>query len=255
MTISKKAILFLFSTLITCSQLVAQVAGGKEQKLFDMYVMGEYEKCADRAMKMTENDKTKYDSEPYLYVALSMLKINDDPELAEYYPDALRDALKYAAKFTKRDDRLRDKEEEYILDQNMDHINMFKEIALREGKGYFVQEDYRKAVYYYKLGQKIDPRDPVMQMIKGVGDLYSRNTRTGQEEIDEAIAKFKEQAQNGTFEKNESTVMAFEDAFIYYGEYLKEKGDRTEAQMVAKLARELDPKNAKFERLQENVGG
>ena len=254
MSKSKKAILFLFSALFTFSQTQAQVTGGKEQKLFDMYVMGEYEKCADRAMKMTENDNTKYDSEPYLYVAICMLKINDDPELSEYYPDALKDALKYGAKFTKRDDRLKEKEQEYIFDQNIDHINTLKEISIREGKGYFVQEDYRKAVYYYKLGQKIDPNDPVMQMMKGVGDLYSKNTREGQEEIDAAVAKFQEMAKSGSFEKNESTVIAFEDAFIYYGEYLLEKGDRTEAQKIAKLARELDPKNAKFERLQEKTG-
>lgn len=254
MTISKKAILFLFSTLFTCSQLIAQVSGGKEQKLFDMYVMGEFEKCADRAMKMTENDNTKYDSEPYLYVALCMLKINDDPELAEYYPDAIKDALKYGAKFTKRDDRLREKEEEYIFDDNIEHINTLKEIAIQEGKGYFVQEDYRKAVYYYKLGQKIDPNDPVMQLMKGVGDMYSKNTREGQTEVDEAIAKFKDLAKSGDFEKNESTVIAFEDGFIYYTEYLLDKGERTEAQRIAKLARELDPKNVKFERLQEKTG-
>lgn len=233
----------------------AQVVGGSEQKLFDMFVMGEFEKCADRAMKMTENDKTKYNSEPYLYVSMCMIKMNDDPELREYYPDALKDALKYGAKFKKRDDRLASKEQATLFEDNVEFIDELKELAIREGKGFFVQDDFRKAVYFYKLGKKLDMDDPAMQLMKGVGDLYSKNTREGITEVDAAMAKFEEMAKTGSFEANDRTYLAFEDGFYYYAKYLKEKGNRTKANEVVRLARELDPKNGKFERLQESMGG
>jgi hypothetical protein len=244
----------LLLTLLFTYQGFAQVAGGNNQKLFDMYVLGDYEKCADKAIKLTENDNTKYESEPYLWVAMCMIKLNEDPEMQEYYPDAIKDALKFGAKFKKRDDRLKEKEQDYIFDENIEFMNELKEIAAQEAKGYFVQNDFRKAVYWYKMGQKLDPDDATMQLIKGVTDLYNNNKREGQEEVDAALAKFREMAKNGSFEMADELMIPFEDGFIYYAEYLKENGDRSAAAEIAKLARELDPENKKFERLQENMG-
>ncbi len=236
--------------LFSSSVLMAQVAGGKHQKLFDMYVLGDYEKCADRAMKMTENEKTKYDSEPYLYVAICYLKLHDDPEMAEFYPDAIKNALKYGAKFKKRDDRLKSKEQEYIFDQNLDHINTLKSVGIREARGYFSQEEYRKALVWYKLVYKVDPEDPISTFMKGVTDLYTKNTREGMEYVEQALAVLEKQASEGSFVQNDYTVDSFEDAFVGYARYLNNKGDRRGAQSMVKLGRELDPKNKRLEQLQ-----
>lgn len=236
--------------LLVGSSLKAQVAGGKHQKLFDMYVLGDYEKCADRAMKMTENDKTKYDSEPYLYVAICYLKLHDDPEIAEFYPDAIKNALKYGGKFKKRDDRLKSKEQEYIFDQNLDHINTLKSVGIREARGFYSQEEYRKALVWYKLVYKVDPNDPISIFMKGVVDLYTKNTREGMEFVEKALANLQQQASEGSFIQNDYTVDSFEDAFTGYARYLNSKGDRRGAQNIVKLGRELDPKNKKLEQLQ-----
>jgi len=249
----KTAILLSIVLFFSTFSSYAQVAGGKQQKLFDWFVLGDYEKCADRAMRMTENEKTKYESEPYLYVAICMLKIHDDPELATFYPDAIKTALKYGGKFKKRDDRLKSKELEYIFDQNIELIDELKSVGIREAKGYFSQNEYRKAVSWYKMVLKLDPEDPTSIMMKGVADIYSKNLREGQDFVDQGLEQFRAMAKEGSFEGNDYTVDAFEDAFVFYTRYLKDKGDRRGAQDIAKLARELAPENAKFERLQADV--
>lgn len=234
----------LFTLLVSISS--AQVTGGTQQKLFDMYVMGEYEKCADRALKMTENDNTKAESEPYLYYAMCMIKLGDDPEMREYYPNAIKDALKFGVKFKKRDDKLKSKEKEYLFDQNTEFIDELKEIAVREAKGFFVQNDFRKSVAFYKMGHQMDEADLAMKFMYGVSEVYAKNTKVGMTLINEALESFRNLAKGSGYKVNPMTQTAFEDAFFYFVEHNKSSGNSTEAKELVKLARELAPDNKRF---------
>ena len=244
--------LFVFSGGVS---LKAQVAGGKHQKLFDLYVMGNYDGCLKKALKMTENDKYKSESEPYLWASMCYYEIMNDPELSEFYPKALRDALKYGVKFKKKDDKLKTKELPYLYDQNEAFINKLKQLAISEGKGFLAQNDYRKAIYYYKLGLGLDPTDDALRLIKGVVDLYNKNTREGQTDVDLALEHFEEMAKGDGYEPIPENEMAFVDGFIYYGDYLLKKGQTDKAIEVAKLAMQLAPQNKKFVRLYKKASG
>lgn len=233
----------------------AQVAGGSMTKLFDLYVMGDYEKCYDKAIKATDDDDTKYESEPYLYAALSLKKIQEDPELRQYYEDATKDAIKLAAKFTKRDIRKGEKDEETLFEENKETVWMFQRMAINEAKSFYVQQDWRKASYYLKYGLRIDPSDPAVELFKAVADYKSRNRYNGDKHSESAIKKFKELAQEGGYEPTEFNVTAFEDGFIEYVEYLKEEDELEKAREAASLARKLAPNNSKFERLESNLNG
>lgn len=247
----------IFTALLTSGFFTAnaQIAGGTHSDLFDLYVMGDYEKCYDKAIKMTDKDKTKYDSEPYLWAAMCLMRINEDPELREVeeYENAVKDAIKIAAKFKKRDDRHIKKEEPHLFDDNQAIINEIKELAITEARGYFVQDDFRKAAYYMRYGLRIDEEDPSMEIFKGVADVLSRNKRVGLDHIENALKKFKKMAETGSFEVNEATYPAFETGFIHYVKYLKENDELTEAAEVIGLARKLDPENKKFETLAESL--
>ncbi len=244
-------VLFIFSGMM----LSAQVAGGKHQKLFDLFVMGNYDACLKKALKMTESDKYKSDSEPYLWASMCYFEIMNDPELSEFYPKALRDALKYGVKFRKKDEKLKKKELPYLYDKNIDFIYKLKDLAITEGKGYLAQDDYRKAVTYYKLGLGLDPDDDALRLIKGVVDLYNKNTREGQTDVDLALEHFKEMAKGDGYKPHPLTEQAFVDGFIYYGDYLIKKGQTDKAIEIAKLAMQLDPKNQKFVRLYKKASG
>lgn len=236
----------LFTLVLSLSSL-AQVAGAKHSKLVDLYVMGNYEECLNKAMKMTENDKYKSESEPYLWVSLCLIDCSRDPELEEFFPEdkANKDALKYATKFKKKDDKIKSKDGEYIFDENIDFIYDLIEIGLVEGKSFFVMDNYSKASYYYKLVAKLDPENQECQLMNGVLYLYNKN-RDGQEIVDNAMEYFKGQADMGGYEVNPKSQNAFVDGFVYYSQYLEKKGQKDEAFKVIALAVKLDPENQKF---------
>ena len=235
----------------------AQVQGGTHQKLFDLYVMGDYEKCVMKAEALTEKDNYKRESEPYLYMAMCLIEIADDPDLRDLEPfeKATKDALKSGAKFVKKDIKLKEKGEPYLYDDNYDFIQKLKFIGIQEAKAELAQNDYRKAVYYYKLALQLDENDPSVRMIKGTCDILSRNTKEGNLEVEKALEEYNALAKSSGFEPTQYNEMAFEDGFIYYTNYLIEKNQIGKAQEVMELARTLAPKNEKFIRKLKEITG
>ena len=235
----------------------AQVAGGKFQKLFDLYVMGDYEKCGMKAEKMTEKDKYKRESEPYLYLSMSFLKIADDPELnqLEVYDNATKDAIKYGTKFVKKDLKRKEKDLDYLYDDNYQYVQELKQVAIEEAKAELAQNDYRKAVYYYKLALQLDENDPAVRLMKGTADYLSKNRREGSENVDMALEQFRAIAKEGKYEPAEEIELAFEDGFIYYADYLVDNNQLAEAQEILELARTLAPENKNFSRKLKQITG
>lgn len=243
------------ATLFSATTMNAQVARGSLDKLMDLYVQDNYEKCYDKARAMTENDKYKSMSEPYLYVSMCLIEFYNDSEYEEAYPNALKDALKFGAKFKKKDDKLKSKDKDYLFDENVEFMNQLKRLALQEGKAFFVQDNFRKATYFYKLGVKLDPEDPVMRMMKGVSNMNEKNTKEGQLEIDKALSQYRELAESGEFEINRDTEQGFVDGLFYYAQYLKSKNQTSDLEDVVSLARKLDPENEKFKKLYKDIMG
>ena len=235
---------------------MAQVAGAKHTKLLDLYVMGRYEDCLEKAYKLTENDKYRSESEPYLWVSLCLIECSRDSELEEFYPvqKSTKDALKYGAKFKKNDDKIKKKDGEYIYDENVDFVYELIELGLIEGKSYFAMDNYSKASYYYKLVAKLDPTNQECKMISGVALLYNRN-KEGLALVESSIEYFKEQAEMGGFVVNTKSERAFIDGFIYYSKYLESKGKNDEAFNLISLAVKLDPENQKFIQRYKQLSG
>lgn len=242
------------AALLSFTNSNAQVAGGSLDKLLDLYVQDNYEKCYSKAKSYAENDKYKSLSEPYLYISMCLLKFADDPELEQEYPNALKDAIKNGAKFKKKDDKLKSKDKDYLYDENIEFMDELKEITLREAKAFFVQDNFRKATYFYKLGVKLDADDPVMRMMKGVCNLYEKNVKEGAVEVEKAMAQYQDLSKSG-FEINRRTEQGFVDGIYYYAQYLKDKNRTSELEDLVSLARELDPENEKFKKLYKEVMG
>lgn len=236
-----------FLLLVISLNTFAQVAGAKHTKLVDLYVMGRIEDCLDKAYKISENEKYKSESEPYLWLSLCLIQLTKDPELEEFYPEqkTIKDAIKFGAKFKKNDDKIKKKEGDYIFDENIDFIYELMELGLIEGKSFLAIDNYSKASYYYKLVAKLDPSNPECKMINGVVFLYNKN-KEGVAMVESSLDYFKAQAEMGGYEVNTKTERAFIDGFMYYSKYLESKGRNAEAFEVIALAIKLDPENAKF---------
>ena len=235
----------LFAVLFS-NVSIAQVAGGHHQKLFDLYVMGRYEDCLGKAQKMSENDKYKSDSEPYLWVSMCFNQFVGDEEMESYYPKSIKNALKYGVKFKKKDDKIKKKDGDYIFDANEEYMYQLIQLSLIEGKSFFVMDNYSKAQYYYKIAANLDPENQDCQLMKGVIYLYTKNTKEGNLIIKSAMDHYERWADDGGFKAKDESRMAFVDGFIYYAKHLRSKGRTSEAFDVMALAIKLEPKNRKF---------
>lgn len=234
----------------------AQVSGSTNEKLIDLYVMGRYEDCYIKAAKMTESDKYKSESEPYLWVAMCLIELTKDPELEEFYPEekTIKDALKYGAKFKKKDDKRKSKDLDYLFDDNEEFMYELIEYALIQGKSFLAMDNYSKGSYFYKLAAKLDPENQECQFMNGVVYLYNKN-REGQVIVDNALDYYRAVAEAGGYEGNEKSHNAFVDSFIYYSRYLESKGKNGEAFDVIALAVKLEPKNQKFIQRYKKLSG
>ncbi|MDP7435209.1 MAG: hypothetical protein QF427_03170, partial [Flavobacteriales bacterium] len=122
------AMLFLLA-LGAAPQSWAQIRGEEKEEpilitedelnqLLVWYVDGKYEKVLFKAIRYTEDDDQKKHPVPYLYMAKAYLAIHnsDDSDLRESYEvdkmKALKNALKYAGKFVKKD-----KEQEFVPEE------------------------------------------------------------------------------------------------------------------------------------------
>jgi hypothetical protein len=242
----------IFSMLVSIGGS-AQVADGKHQKLFDLYVLGEFEDCLKKAERLSEKDKYKSDSEVYLWISMCNYEICMDNELSFYHKNCQKDALKNGVKFKKKDDKLKSKEEKYLFDQNVDYITKLKEYGCSEAKSYYLEKDYRKAAYYYNLSYDLDQSDDAIRLMKGVADLKNRNYREGQDMVDLSLTNFKTLAEGEGYTPDPLIEEVFEDGFVNYADHLLSQNKVNEAIEVAQLAVTLSPQNAKFIRLYKIV--
>ena len=92
---------FILSPLLS----IAQVVGGMNLKMEQLWEKEKYEDIAYSGEGMVDNDKYKNDPEIYLYVSMAWYEISqiNDPKMMEEYPKALDYAMKWASKFDRKD--------------------------------------------------------------------------------------------------------------------------------------------------------
>src|SRR6056297_116367 len=105
----KNLFFMLLRTLIAVfiAVLCAPQVNAQEEEFDDLlilYVDGDYEKLINKAEKYSDDDDTRRDPRPYLYLAKAYYGMSKDEKYAEEYPRAFRDALKYAARYARSEE-------------------------------------------------------------------------------------------------------------------------------------------------------
>lgn len=225
----------------------AQVIGGEQDKLFDMFLLEKYEDCYYRAFKMTENEQFKTDPEPYLYVSMCNLKLHQDEEMKEHYPKALQDALKYAEKTKKYYKKRIDKSiPTFVLEDNVEYFNELITVALEECIYHYNEDKFSKSASWFKKLAKVEESDDILLAV-GANMLLSRNME-GKRIIDEVLPKIKATYKSGDAVPNEITKEALVVGLIAYSRYLEESGETFQAKEIISLAKEIFPDNLKIDR-------
>jgi len=224
------SILFLTIAIVG----MCQVHGGKYNKLFDEFLMEDYEGCLKQSFKMIEKDETRNEPEPYLYVAMVYSKFIEMPEMEEAYPNALKDAQKYAAKAVKKDQKARNAKDEereeqddegYYWEKNQEYFDELKRTSMDQAEYYFNEDNFGKAASGYSKILKWDEEDENILMITGACQYLSKNVGQGKITIDLAVKFIKEKYTNEDYDGNEVSMPALEDGVRAYTEFLIDSGD------------------------------
>ena len=232
---------FLASVLVLMVLMSAktQVKNSDFQKLFDLYTMEEYDKCAYKAEKYSQKDKYRRGPEPYLYMAMCFYQAHVQPEkFDQEFDDPLKDALKYAYKFRKKD------KTGELYDANRELLDKIRSEALFNAKFYYNDSDYRKASSEFKRIQKVIPDDFNVMLMTGVADIMSKNASQGERLVVIAMDSIRAQDARGVWEKDEVTYDIMIKGIVGYTNYLSEVKRLEEAQETLTFSRKLVPDDA-----------
>lgn len=246
MRISK---IFLFVSIISISNLQAQVKGGYNEKLEKLYISGKYESCLFKADNLTYKESSSRDPEPYLYIAMCFYQLSKsaDPIIAEDYADGEKQAISYTAKFIKKD---KDGE---MYENNLEFINMLKELQYKKVKQVFDEENYRKAATETKKYEKLNrEEDFTITYFLGACELMSNNYSQGQKNLDHAKEQLITLIKAGNVKVDKIFKPLISSVFLKYSEFLVADSKLEDAAKELKLGLKIIP-NDGFLKIQSNM--
>ena len=251
----------LFLTLATAPQLSAQIREEEEEEpilvsenelnqLLVWYVDGKYEKVLYKAIRYTEDDEQKKHPMPYLYMAKAYLGIHnsDDADLRESYEvdklKALKNALKYAGKFVKKD-----KEQEYIFEE-LEYIEDLRKETIIAAETEMDNGKFTKAKSYYKYLTTLDKEDPGAWMMYGTVFLTLKARRDADKAWEKARNLLLDQQARGLTEGQRELLQY---AFVTTIEKLDEMGDRAAAQDFISIGDDFIGGDREFEAVKRSL--
>ena len=221
-------------------------------QLLMWYVDQKYEKVLFKAIRYTEDDKQNKHPLPYLYMAKAYLGVHnsDDPDLRESYEvdklKALKNSLKYAGKFVKKD-----KEIEYIpLEQEF--LEDLRKETIIAAETEMDNVKFTKAKSYYKYLTIIDEEDPGAWMMYGTVFLALKARRDADLAWETAVNLLKDQQARGL---TEGQLELLQYAFVMTIELLDELGDRAKAREFISLGDQFVGGDREYEAVKRSIGG
>lgn len=182
----------IFTLSLMLSFPFLSIAQAPEFKdLVMLFADGKYDKCLVKADKYSQDDKTKKEPLPYIYMSMSLYRISLDATLKEKNPnikDPLKEAFKYAGKFVKTD-----KQREYVKEYE-DYLNELLNSAIEESVNFANEGKYAKSVAAMKKVTEFFPEDPGGWLLRGVYEFHNKvraEATTSWNKAFELLEKFK----------------------------------------------------------------
>lgn len=242
----KKFLLYTLSLAFCCIVLNSYAQQtDKYAKLKKLYVEHKFEACLTKAEKYISNEKTKKEPIPYLYLAKSYyeLSLSEDPDIQEYYPKALKNALKYATKFEKKD-----KKGKYTGLGN-DFIQKLIATYLEETKELYEAGKYNNVSANYKTLLKLRD-DNNIRFAKGLCDAFRLNHAEANAEITTALSNLQNDAVvNGI--NNSKVVMI--NTGIDYTDYLLRNENVDTAFSTINVMLDIYPESASLKMQKDKI--
>ena len=225
-----KKVILAFSVLLMIGSLQQVDAQRPEyDELLKLIVDEDYEKALRKCENYQMDDDTRKDPVPYIYMSMAYFHMSKNPEYAEEYPKAFKDALKYAARFRRKD---RDNE---FMGEFSRYMSQLREVAIVETNALLDQEKYIQAKMFYKYLTDLDEEDIGAHLMMAYTLRQSRSKRDAEES--EALAK-KLMKEKGIDHLAHEQKDFLKQALIVYSEYMESEGMRSQAQELLTLGKE-----------------
>lgn len=223
--------LFLFTASLTFGQ--------NYDELLELIVDEKYERCLYKAVKYTENDKTKKDPLPYAYMSMAFFRISqsDDPDLQDKFPKASKEAIKYLVKFRKKD-----KEDEFVAEFE-DYISEVREATIAEAEQHSDEDKYTKSKGLYKNLTDIDEKDPGAWLMRAYSEWMMKSKKDAKNSWDMAKQTLDE---NGVRGLRSEQLKLLRMAVIVNSEMLYEIGEREDARYWLEATKEFFKEDKEF---------
>ena len=240
-------IIFLFSTFLAtifiANHSFSQVVGAELVKLEELYDAEKYEKCLTKAEGYCANDKYRKEPEPYLWATMCWFELyrSEDEKIQKAYPDALKQALKWAAKFVKKD------KEDLFFSSNSYFFYELKMAAIENAEQYMDAKNYRKASYAYKAIAKYDLKDYNVLFMKGVCDALNNNAGEAERNMGIAITNLNLNYADKRYKPDKASEPLLIDAFVLFSDFLMEKSEADSARRTMVWAKKFLPENEDIE--------
>ncbi|MFZ6052148.1 hypothetical protein [Halocola ammonii] len=225
-----KKVLLAFSILLMIGSIQKVDAQRPEyDELLKLIVDEDFEKALRKCENYQMDDDTRKDPVPYIYMSMAYFHMSKKPEYSEEYPKAFKDALKYAARF-----RRKDRDNEYMGEFSR-YMSQLREVAIVETNALLDQEKFIQAKMFYKYLVDIDEEDIGAHLMMAYTLRKSRSKRDAEES--EAMAK-KLMQEKGIDHLGHEQKDFLKYALIVYSEYMDSEGMRSQAEDLLTLGKE-----------------
>ncbi len=255
-----KYILLLITLIFTGTLSLSQISK-VESELMILYADEEYEKCANRAIKMASK-KERNNPIVYLYASKACLKISQIHQLKTEHPKSFKDALKYAGKYRKKD------KSGHHYNTHINHFEELKRIIYEEVQNNAltyndktkIVKGAKKSVGLLKRINKFSPNDQGAWLLRGLMEIKRRNNMEGKAIIKKHLVALEHLSMDKPYEyidkksekkikikafKNMSKMeqMFLQKSIMEYAKYLNSKNKEHEALEILALGKPFFYKN------------
>lgn len=244
---TKKHMKKLFALLIFALSLGSAgfAQSDKDYKdLLTIFVSEKYEKCLYKAEGYTLGDDTKKDPLPYLFMSRCYFEMSKRDEFKEKYPNAFKDALKFASKYGSKD-----KEKVYMTEYE-DFFAELRKAAMAEAESMMDTEKFSKAKQIYDQLLDLDVNDAGAQLMLGLAFTGLKSKK----EAETAIAKAKKILVDKSAGQSKEQLQLLRDALTRHATALS-GANKTLAKEWLDLGLEYFPDDKEYKVTYDSIAG
>ncbi|MGY6562756.1 MAG: hypothetical protein ACXITV_11700 [Luteibaculaceae bacterium] len=222
-----------------------------EDKLYDrlmaLYISEKYDRLADQALKASTKDKFKRSPLPFLFASMAYFEMSNSEKWRDEEPKAFKLAMKYAKKYNRKD-----KENELYKEFEDTFFTRLREAAIGEGLMLIEQEDYRKAVNFFRDLTDIDEDDYTAWIMRGFVEFKANMAFNGHKSIESAQKLLAQNPNHEALFPEQKRLLRY--GLMYYGEYLKSEGMSDSARAVVRIGQTMFKDDKEYQLVADELG-